>query len=64
MAVIRDMIPPCELFQPASIGDALNLLDQYGETPGYWRADSTASTGSRTASSAPKPSWTSGALKN
>ena len=31
MAVIRDMIPPCELFQPASIGDALNLLDQYGE---------------------------------
>ena len=31
MAVIRDMIPPCELFQPASIGDAINLLDQYGE---------------------------------
>ena len=31
MAVIRDMIPPCELFQPASIGDALNLLDRYGE---------------------------------
>ena len=31
MAVIRDMIPPCDLFQPASIGDALNLLDQYGE---------------------------------
>lgn len=31
MAVIRDMIPAFELFQPASVGDAINLLDQYGE---------------------------------
>ena len=31
MAVIRDMIPPCELFQPASIGDALDLLGRHGE---------------------------------
>jgi xanthine dehydrogenase YagS FAD-binding subunit len=31
MAVIRDMIPAFELFQPTSVGDAINLLDQYGE---------------------------------
>ena len=29
MAVIRDMMPAFELFQPASIGDALNLLEQH-----------------------------------
>jgi xanthine dehydrogenase YagS FAD-binding subunit len=30
MAVIRDMMPAFELFQPASIEDALGLLDKYG----------------------------------
>src|SRR3984885_12380735 len=30
MAVIRDMMPAFELFQPASIDDALTLLDKYG----------------------------------
>lgn len=30
MAVIRDMMPSFELFQPASVEDALVLLDQYG----------------------------------
>ena len=30
MAVIRDVMPAFELFQPASIADALGLLDRYG----------------------------------
>jgi xanthine dehydrogenase YagS FAD-binding subunit len=30
MAVIRDIIPAFELYQPASIDDALRLLDKYG----------------------------------
>jgi xanthine dehydrogenase YagS FAD-binding subunit len=30
MAVIRDVMPAFELFQPASTTDALNLLDRYG----------------------------------
>ena len=30
MAVIRDMMPAFELFQPASIDDALKLLDKHG----------------------------------
>jgi xanthine dehydrogenase YagS FAD-binding subunit len=30
MAIIRDIMPAFELFQPATIDDALNLLDQYG----------------------------------
>ena len=30
MAVIRDMMPMFELFQPASVADALALLDRYG----------------------------------
>lgn len=30
MAVIRDVIPPCEFFQPTSVDDALQLLDRYG----------------------------------
>jgi xanthine dehydrogenase YagS FAD-binding subunit len=30
MAVIRDMMPAFELFQPASIEDALSLLDRHG----------------------------------
>ena len=30
MAVIRDVMPAFELFQPASIADALTLLDRYG----------------------------------
>ena len=29
MAVIRDMMPAFELFQPTSIGDAVNLLEQH-----------------------------------
>ena len=34
MAVIRDVMPAFELFQPASTADALNLLDRYG--PDAW----------------------------
>jgi xanthine dehydrogenase YagS FAD-binding subunit len=30
MAVIRDVMPAFELFQPASVSDALSLLDRYG----------------------------------
>ena len=30
MAVIRDVMPAFELFQPVSLADALNLLDRYG----------------------------------
>jgi xanthine dehydrogenase YagS FAD-binding subunit len=30
MAVIHDVMPAFELFQPASVGDALALLDRYG----------------------------------
>ena len=30
MAVIRDMMPMFELFQPTSIADALSLLDTHG----------------------------------
>src|SRR6266513_1629422 len=30
MAVIRDVMPAFELFQPASTADALSLLDRYG----------------------------------
>src|SRR6202140_4013721 len=31
MAVIRDVMPAFELFQPASTADALKLLQQHGE---------------------------------
>src|SRR2546426_11355265 len=30
MAVIRDVIPAFELFQPATVEDAIRLLDQHG----------------------------------
>ena len=30
MAVIRDIIPAFELFQPTTVDDAVRLLDQYG----------------------------------
>jgi len=30
MAVIRDVMPAFDLFQPSSIADAMNLLEQYG----------------------------------
>ena len=30
MAVIRDKMPAFQLFQPASTGEALGVLDQYG----------------------------------
>ena len=30
MAVIRDMMPAFELFQPATIDEAVNLLDRHG----------------------------------
>ena len=30
MAVIRDVMPVFELYQPGSIADAINLLDRYG----------------------------------
>jgi xanthine dehydrogenase YagS FAD-binding subunit len=32
MSVIRDVMPAFELFQPASVSDALSLLDRYGAT--------------------------------
>ena len=31
MAVIRDMIPPFELYQPAGVDDAVRLMDEYGD---------------------------------
>ena len=31
MAIIRDIMPAFELFQPATTEDALSLLDQYGD---------------------------------
>ncbi|PYQ69267.1 MAG: xanthine dehydrogenase family protein subunit M, partial [Acidobacteria bacterium] len=34
MAVIRDIIPAFELFQPASIDDAVRLIDKYRGD--YW----------------------------
>src|SRR2546429_3257293 len=34
MAVIRDIIPAFELFQPASIDDAVRLIDKYRDD--YW----------------------------
>src|SRR5271154_2023890 len=34
MAIIRDVMPAFELFQPSSVADAQNLLDQYG--PDAW----------------------------
>ena len=34
MAVIHDVMPAFELFQPASIGDAVTLLNRYG--PNAW----------------------------
>jgi hypothetical protein len=30
MAVIRDVMPVFELYQPASVDDAIRLLDQHG----------------------------------
>jgi len=52
MAVIRDVMPAFELFQPTSIADAQKLLQQQGHdawcSPEAW----IASTGSRTASKA------------
>ena len=30
MAVIRDVMPVFELFQPATVDDAIRLLDQHG----------------------------------
>src|SRR5438876_12230703 len=34
MAVMRDVIPAFELFQPATIGDAVRLLDRHSAD--YW----------------------------
>src|SRR5262249_59618701 len=34
MAVIRDIIPAFELFQPASVDDAVRLVDKYRDD--YW----------------------------
>src|SRR6202451_4875049 len=31
MAIIRDIMPAFELFQPATVDDALRLADQHGE---------------------------------
>ena len=57
MAVIHDVIPAFELFQPTSVDDALALQARHGAKPGCWPAASTALTGSRTGSSGPK--WSS-----
>jgi hypothetical protein len=48
MAVIHDIMPAFLLLQPASLADARKLLEDQGRTPGFWLADSTASTGSKT----------------
>ena len=64
MAVIRDMIPPCELFQPASIGDALNLLDQYGENSWVLAGGLDSFDWFKDRISGPRPSSTSAASKN
>ena len=31
MAIVRDIMPAFELFQPATIGDALGIQDRYGK---------------------------------
>ena len=52
MPIIRDVMPAFQLFQPASIDDALSLLDTHGATRrGCSRAGWIPSTGSRTAQS-------------
>ena len=46
MAIIRDIMPAFELFQPATTDDALRSARPLRlQTPGCWPADSTASTG-------------------
>ena len=45
MAVIRDVMPVFELYQPASIDDAIKLLDKHGADAWCWPAASTAWTG-------------------
>jgi len=45
MAVIRDVMPAFELYQPASIDDAVALLAHMAVTPGSWPGAWTASTG-------------------
>ena len=45
MAVIRDMMPAFELFQPASIDDALSLLDRHGSSAWVLAGGWTPSTG-------------------
>ena len=53
MAIIRDIMPAFELFQPATTEDALGAARPLRfEKPGSWPAASIASTGSRIASSA------------
>ena len=50
MAIVHDVIPPFQLFQPASVDDALELLEARARglsSPAAW----TRSTGSRTAPS-------------
>lgn len=49
MAIIRDMIPAFELFQPTTVEDALALMAEHGEEAGYLQAGSIRTTGSRTA---------------
>ena len=36
MAVIRDVMPVFELFQPATVADALGLLERTGRRRGCW----------------------------
>ncbi len=58
MAVIRDVMPAFELFQPTTVEDAMRCCRLgTAQRPGCWLAVSTASTGSRIESSGPK--WSS-----
>ena len=45
MAVIRDVMPAFQLFQPGSLADARSFSNSTDRTPGSWPAASTASTG-------------------
>ena len=45
MAIVRDIMPAFELFQPATTQDAVGLLDQYGKDAWVMAGGLTPSTG-------------------
>jgi hypothetical protein len=45
MAVIRDVMPAFELYQPSSVADAQKLLEQHGSDAWCWPEEWIASTG-------------------